>query len=234
MDTPRQVTAQQIALALRDEVIDLEKAGIRVIQIDEPAFREGLPLRAKHHEEYFNWAAHCFRISASGVKDGTQIYTHMCYAEFNEIMKAIADLDADVISIESSRSKMELLEAFKKFDYPNSIGPGIYDIHLPRIPSTEEMEMLIRHALEFISPERLHINPDCGLKTCHWGEVKQSLGNMVDAVKKVKSALVQPSMDVSSSSSTPGSLLHGLLPPERHANQEKHELSLSSTHHMGK
>lgn len=185
-DQPRSITAQQIALALRDEVMDLEKAGIRVIQIDEPAFREGLPLRAKDHGEYLDWASHCFRISASGVKDGTQIHTHMCYSEFNDIINAIADLDADVISIESSRSKMELLQAFKKFHYPNAIGPGVYDIHSPRIPSAKEIEILIRSALEFIPIQRLCVNPDCGLKTRNWDEVKQSLKNMVLAAKQVK------------------------------------------------
>ena len=190
-DQPRSITAQQIALALRDEVMDLEKAGIRVIQIDEPAFREGLPLRAKDHGEYLDWASHCFRISASGVKDGTQIHTHMCYSEFNDIINAIADLDADVISIESSRSKMELLQAFKKFDYPNAIGPGVYDIHSPRIPSAKEIEILIRSALEFIPIQRLYVNPDCGLKTRNWDEVKQSLKNMVLAAKQVKHNLAK-------------------------------------------
>jgi 5-methyltetrahydropteroyltriglutamate--homocysteine methyltransferase len=176
-------TALQIALALREEVVDLEKAGIKIIQIDEPAFREALPLRKKEWSSYFNWAVHCFRIASCGVEDDTQIHTHMCYSEFNDIIDAIAHLDADVITIECSRSQMELLTAFEKFAYPNEIGPGVYDIHSPRVPTTQEMVAQLEKALHSLPITRLWVNPDCGLKTRHWAETEAALKNMVNAAK---------------------------------------------------
>lgn len=187
-DQPRSVTAYQLALALRDEVQDLEAAGIPVIQIDEPAFREGLPLRQAQWAEYLDWAGRAFRISASGVQDVTQIHTHMCYAEFNDIIEAIAGLDADVITIEASRSNMELLDAFIGFDYPNDIGPGVYDIHSPNIPTTEAIVLLLKRAGERINPEKLWVNPDCGLKTRQWEEVRKALANMVEAARIMRAA----------------------------------------------
>lgn len=185
-DQPQRTTALQIALALRDEVVDLEKAGIPIIQIDEPAFRESLPLRRKDWKNYLDWAVYSFRIAACGVKDSTQIHTHMCYSEFNDVIAAIAALDADVITLESSRSKMELLQAFENFSYPNEIGPGIYDIHSPRIPSQAEMVKQLQHALRYIPIERLWVNPDCGLKTRNWPEVTAALRNMVAAAKLLR------------------------------------------------
>ncbi len=185
-DQPRPVTATQIALAIRDEVADLEKAGIRIIQIDEPAFREGLPLKRAGWASYIDWAARAFRIASSPVDDATQIHTHMCYSEFNDIFDVLALLDADVITIESSRSGMELLDAFKKFRYPNEIGPGVYDIHSPRIPSTLEMHSLLEKAAGYLAPEQLWVNPDCGLKTRRWEEVTPALRNMVDAAKRMR------------------------------------------------
>ncbi len=185
-DQPRATTCAQIALALRDEVADLEAAGIRVIQIDEPAFREGLPLRRRDWPDYLDWAARCFRLSASVVRDATQIHTHMCYAEFNDIIEAIAGLDADVITIETSRSDMELLDAFERFDYPNEIGPGVYDIHSPRVPEADEMIALIEKAARRIPPDRLWVNPDCGLKTRGWPEVEQALANMLEAARGLR------------------------------------------------
>jgi len=185
-DQPRSTTCKQIALALREEVKDLEEAGIGVIQVDEPAIREGLPLRKKDWENYLQWAIDCFRLSVSGVKDETQIHTHMCYSEFNDIIEWIAKMDADVISIEASRSKMELLKAFKEFHYPNEIGPGVYDIHSPRIPSKEEIKNLIKKAIEVIPLENLWVNPDCGLKTRNWEEAISSLQNMVQAAKELR------------------------------------------------
>jgi 5-methyltetrahydropteroyltriglutamate--homocysteine methyltransferase len=186
-DQPRSVTCRQIALAIRDEVVDLEKAGIGIIQIDEPALREGLPLRQDDREAYLHWAVECFRLAAAGASDPTQIHTHMCYGEFNDIMQAIADLDADVISIETSRSQMELLDGFSEFKYPNEIGPGVYDIHSPRCPSVGEMTNLITKAREKLAPEQIWINPDCGLKTRKWEEVMPALKNMVEAAKKMRS-----------------------------------------------
>ncbi|XP_060085420.1 5-methyltetrahydropteroyltriglutamate--homocysteine methyltransferase-like [Ylistrum balloti] len=180
-DIPRSETAFQIALLVRDEIEDLEKEGIGIIQVDEPALREGLPLQSEKHSEYLDWAVKSFRVASSGVEDTTQIHTHMCYSEFNEIMRTIIDLDADVISIEASRSDMELLEAFKEHSYPNEIGPGIYDIHSPRIPSTEEMIELLQLARKYINDEQLWVNPDCGLKTRQWEEVSLALRNMVSA-----------------------------------------------------
>ena len=188
-DMPREQVCRQIGLAIRDEVQDLEAAGIRVIQIDEPAFREGVPLKSADREAYLNWAVACFRLSTCGVKDETQIHTHMCYSEFNDVMPSIAAMDADVISIESSRSKMELLDAFSDFAYPNEIGPGVYDIHSPRIPGVDEMVELIEKALEKIPAERLWVNPDCGLKTRKWEEARPSLENMVKAKVIVKQTL---------------------------------------------
>ncbi len=181
-------TAYQIALLIRDEIKDLETAGIRIIQVDEPALREGMPLQKKKHAEYLKWAVQSFRVSTSGVKDETQIHTHMCYSEFNEIIRSIAELDADVISIEASRSNMELLEAFKDYQYPNEIGPGVYDIHSPRIPSVEEMVELLQSARSFIPDEQLWINPDCGLKTRTWAEIRPSLINMVQAAQSIRKA----------------------------------------------
>ena len=185
-DQSRAQTCLQIALALRDEVVDLEKAGIKVIQIDEPAVREGLPLRRKDWQTYLDWAVRAFRVSASGVQDDTQIHTHMCYSEFNDIIESIAALDADVISIETSRSQMELLEVFRDFEYPNEIGPGVYDIHSPRVPSGDEMADLLKRAAEHIPAERLWVNPDCGLKTRDWAETRAALKNMVNAAQAMR------------------------------------------------
>ena len=182
-DQPLAVTMKQIALAIRDEVVDLEKAGIKVIQIDEPAIREGLPLRKADRDEYLDKAVEAFRISASGVKDSTQIHTHMCYSQFNDIIRHIALMDADVITIECARSQMNLLGAFAEFKYPNEIGPGVYDIHSPRIPSINEIVKLLRKAEQVISPDQLWVNPDCGLKTRGWEETEASLVNMVKAAK---------------------------------------------------
>ena len=185
-DQPRSETCKQIAMAIDDEVRDLETAGIHVIQIDEPALREGLPLRKKDWDAYFDWAITAFRLSCAGVKDTTQIHTHMCYSEFNDIMDKIAELDADVISIESSRSQMEILDTFSEFKYPNDIGPGIYDIHSPRVPSKEEMVELLRKAEKRIQPEKLWVNPDCGLKTRNWSETKSALTNMIEAAVEMR------------------------------------------------
>ncbi len=187
-DQPRDQTCEQIALALRDEVVDLEQAGITIIQIDEPAYREGLPLRKKDWQSYLDWAVRSFRISASGVKDSTQIHTHMCYSEFNDIMPSIAAMDADVITIETSRSDMELLDAFEDFDYPNEIGPGVYDIHSPRVPAKEEMVNLMKKATKYVPAERLWVNPDCGLKTRGWTETEEALTSMVQAAEELRAA----------------------------------------------
>lgn len=185
-DQPRSDTALQIAFAIRDEVHDLERAGIRVIQIDEPAVREGLPLRREDHKAYLAWAVRAFRVSSGGVEDETQIHTHMCYAEFNDIIEAVAEMDADVITIETSRSDMELLDAFVNFRYPNEIGPGVYDIHSPRVPSTEEMVRLMRKAEKVLPAEHLWVNPDCGLKTRNWPETESALRNMVAAAESLR------------------------------------------------
>ena len=185
-DQPRADTAFQIALALRDEVCDLEKAGIKVIQIDEPAFRELLPLRKSDWPAYLNWAVKSFRVASCGVKDETQIHTHMCYCEFNDMIEAIAALDADVITLESSRSDMELLKAFEDFEYPNDIGPGVYDIHSPRIPTVNDIAHSLKQALQYIPAERLWVNPDCGLKTRGWNETRVALANMVQAAKQLR------------------------------------------------
>jgi 5-methyltetrahydropteroyltriglutamate--homocysteine methyltransferase len=185
-DQPRSETCTQIALAIRDEVLDLESAGIKIIQIDEPAIREGLPLRKADWQNYLRWAVRAFRISASGVQDETQIHTHMCYSEFNDIIQNIADMDADVITIECSRSQMELLDAFADFKYPNEIGPGVYDIHSPRVPAKEEMVFLLEKARSVIPSAQLWVNPDCGLKTRHWDETKKALTEMVAAAKVLR------------------------------------------------
>ncbi|WP_407175779.1 5-methyltetrahydropteroyltriglutamate--homocysteine S-methyltransferase [Bradyrhizobium sp. STM 3562] len=188
-DISRKEVCQQIALAIRDEVLDLEKAGAAMIQIDEAALREGLPLRKSQWKTYLDWAVDSFRICSSGVADETQIHTHMCYSEFNDIIDAIAAMDADVISIETSRSKMALLDAFKAYKYPNGIGPGIYDIHSPRIPEPEEMKNLIMLARQRLSDAQLWINPDCGLKTRQWEEVRPALANMVAAARHLRAIL---------------------------------------------
>ena len=185
-DQPRSVTCNQIALAIRDEVFDLENAGIKIIQIDEPAIREGLPLRMADGQAYLKWAVNAFKISASGVKNETQIHTHMCYSEFNDVIQNIADMDADVITIECSRSQMELLDAFADFKYPNEIGPGVYDIHSPRVPSRDEMVQLLEKAKAVVPADQLWVNPDCGLKTRHWDETKKALIEMVAAAQEMR------------------------------------------------
>ena len=185
-DQPRNTTCQQIALALRDEVSDLEAAGIHVIQIDEPAFREGLPLRRRDWDNYLQQAVDCFRLSSTHVSDDTQIHTHMCYSEFNDIIEAIAAMDADVITIETSRSNMELLQAFEHFDYPNDIGPGVYDIHSPNLPDIDWMVQLMQRAQQRLPAERLWVNPDCGLKTRGWEETEIGLRAMVQAAKVLR------------------------------------------------
>jgi 5-methyltetrahydropteroyltriglutamate--homocysteine methyltransferase len=190
-DQPRSQTCYQLALAIRAEVLDLEKAGVRIIQIDEAALREGLPLRRSQWPEYLRWAVQCFRITANGVQDDTQIHTHMCYSEFNDIIASIADMDADVITIETSRSDMELLDVFDAFNYPNQIGPGVYDIHSPNIPGQEEIVSLMRKAAERIPVERLWVNPDCGLKTRAWAEVRPALKNMVEAARILRGSSPQ-------------------------------------------
>ncbi|MCC3704672.1 5-methyltetrahydropteroyltriglutamate--homocysteine S-methyltransferase [Rouxiella badensis] len=189
-DVTRETIAKQIALALRDEVEDLEKAGIGIIQIDEPALREGLPLRQSEWQAYLRWAVDAFKLNAAIARDDTQIHTHMCYCEFNDIMDSIAALDADVITIETSRSDMDLLESFKEFEYPNEIGPGVYDIHSPNVPSVEWIEDLLRKAADRIPAERLWVNPDCGLKTRGWPETRESLANMVKAAQRLRAANV--------------------------------------------
>ena len=185
-DQPRATTCRQLALAIRQEVLDLEKAGIGIIQIDEAALREGLPLRRAQWQEYLGWAVECFRITANGVADDTQIHTHMCYSEFNDIMPAIAAMDADVITIETSRSDMELLDAFDDFSYPNEIGPGVYDIHSPNVPTVQHMVDLMEKAAKRIPTERLWVNPDCGLKTRQWLEVLPALAGMVQAARQLR------------------------------------------------
>ncbi len=190
-DQCRLETAEQIALALRDEVCDLEAAGIKIIQIDEAAFREGLPLRHRDWGFYLDKAVRCFKLAACGVKDSTQIHSHMCYSEFNDIIDSIAALDADVISIENSRSQMELLESFKQFNYPNHIGPGVYDIHSPRVPSEEEILTLLAKAQDVLSPKQIWVNPDCGLKTRGWPEVTESLSHMVKAAHALRAKLAK-------------------------------------------
>jgi len=187
-DQPRSVSCQQLALAIRAEVLDLEKAGVRVIQIDEAALREGLPLRKSQWQHYLDWAVESFRITANGVADETQIHTHMCYSEFNDIIASIAGMDADVITIETSRSDMELLDAFDHFKYPNEIGPGVYDIHSPNIPTQAHIVQLMKKAAERIPAQRLWVNPDCGLKTRQWNEVIPALTHMVAAAKALRAS----------------------------------------------
>ncbi|QHD54011.1 5-methyltetrahydropteroyltriglutamate--homocysteine S-methyltransferase [Shewanella algae] len=188
-DISREQIATQLALAIRDEVVALERAGIGIIQIDEPAFREGLPLKCSDWAHYLDWAVAAFKLSAAGVRDETQIHTHMCYSEFNDTIAAIAAMDADVITIETSRSRMELLNAFEDFDYPNEIGPGVYDIHSPNIPTVEAMVSLIEKAAQKIPVHQLWVNPDCGLKTRNWEEVEPALKNMVDATRELRRRL---------------------------------------------
>ncbi|TAM95386.1 MAG: 5-methyltetrahydropteroyltriglutamate--homocysteine S-methyltransferase [Chitinophagaceae bacterium] len=185
-DQPRADTCIQIALAIRDEVLDLEKAGIKIIQIDEPAIREGLPLRKADWKNYLNWAVRAFKVTSGGVKDETQIHTHICYSEFNDIIDSIAAMDADVITIECSRSQMELLDAFVNFKYPNEIGPGVYDIHSPRVPAKSEMIFLLNKAKSVIPKEQIWVNPDCGLKTRKWEETEKALVEMVEAAKEMR------------------------------------------------
>ncbi|RED97026.1 5-methyltetrahydropteroyltriglutamate--homocysteine S-methyltransferase [Marinoscillum furvescens] len=188
-DQPRAATCQQLALAIRDEVLDLETANLQIIQVDEPALREGLPLKQTEWDSYLKWAVDAFRLATAGVSDATQIHTHMCYSEFNDIIEHIAALDADVITIECSRSQMELLDAFVEFKYPNDIGPGVYDIHAPRVPDEEEISMLLEKARKVIPVENLWVNPDCGLKTRGWAETKGALSHMVNAAKSKRKEL---------------------------------------------
>ena len=188
-DLSRKEVALQLALALRDEVCDLEAAGIKLIQIDEPTIREGLPLRKAQWPEYLDWAVRAFRITASGVQPQTQIHTHMCYSEFNDILPSIAAMDADVITIETSRARMKLLDAFAEFKYPNDIGPGLYDIHSPRVPADDEMRSLLQRALAVVPAERLWVNPDCGLKTRGWPETEAALAVMVATAREARAEL---------------------------------------------
>jgi 5-methyltetrahydropteroyltriglutamate--homocysteine methyltransferase len=188
-DQPRAQTCQQAALAIRDEVMDLESAGIRMIQIDEPAIREGLPLRHSEWQQYLRWAVDAFRLASAGVADTTQIHTHMCYAQFNDIIDSIAELDADVVSIEATRSQMELLGAFAKHEYSNDVGPGIYDVHSPRVPTAPEVIALLRQACKVLRPEQIWVNPDCGLKTRAWDEIEPALTQMVAAASEMRREL---------------------------------------------
>ncbi|HJS42074.1 MAG TPA: 5-methyltetrahydropteroyltriglutamate--homocysteine S-methyltransferase [Gemmatimonadales bacterium] len=188
-DQPRSETAKQLALAIRDEVVDLESAGIRVIQIDEPALREGLPLRRSQWAGYLEWAVDAFRLSTAGVRDATQIHTHMCYSEFNDVLQVIERMDADVISIENARSGSELLEGFEQYKYPNEIGPGVYDIHSPRVPSTYEITTALKSMRRVLDDAQIWVNPDCGLKTRGWDETLASLRNMVDAAKLMRNGI---------------------------------------------
>jgi 5-methyltetrahydropteroyltriglutamate--homocysteine methyltransferase len=188
-DQPRSETCKQLALAIRDEVDDLERAGAKVIQVDEPAIREGLPLRSDRWREYLQWAVRCFRISVGVADDGTQIHTHMCYSDFGDIMDQIQEMDADVLLIEAARSRMELLHDWERTGYQQEIGPGVYDIHSPRVPPADEMAELLRAAAEVLRPEQLWVNPDCGLKTRAWSETEQSLRNMVAAATQTREQL---------------------------------------------
>jgi 5-methyltetrahydropteroyltriglutamate--homocysteine methyltransferase len=189
-DQPRSETCRQLALAIRDEVADLEAEEIRVIQVDEPAIREGLPLRRDRWAEYLEWAVYCFRVSTAGVRDETQIQTHMCYSDFGDIMDRIQQMDADVLLIEAARSRMELLHDFERTGYVQEIGPGVYDIHSPRVPPTEEMAELLRAAADVLRPDQLWVNPDCGLKTRAWPETDAALRNMVEAARQLREELV--------------------------------------------
>src|SRR5512132_856684 len=192
-DQPLGDTCKQLALAIRDEVEDLEKAGVQIIQVDEPAIREGLPLRKDRWDEYLTWAVHCFRLATSVVKDETQIQTHMCYSDFGDILEQIQAMDADVNLIEAARSRMELLQDWERTGYRNDIGPGVYDIHSPRVPTAEEMVELLHEAAQVLRPEQIWVNPDCGLKTRTWAEVEPSLRNMVQAAKQLREELVPAS-----------------------------------------
>jgi 5-methyltetrahydropteroyltriglutamate--homocysteine methyltransferase len=192
-DQPLGDTCKQLALAIRDEVADLEAAGVKIIQVDEPAIREGLPLRRDRWDEYLNWAVHSFRLCTAVVKDETQVQTHMCYSDFGDIMDHIQAMDADVLLIEAARSRMELLHDWEKTGYANDIGPGVYDIHSPRVPPAEEMAELLRAAARVLRPEQLWVNPDCGLKTRAWAEVEPSLRNMVQAARELREELVPAS-----------------------------------------
>jgi len=185
-DQPRAETAKQLALAIRDEVRDLEAAGIRVIQIDEPALREGLPLRRADWSAYLGWAVNAFRLATSNVSDATQIHTHMCYSEFNDVIRVIEKMDADVISIENARSGSELLEGFKEYKYPNEIGPGVYDIHSPRVPSAAEIVGALKRMQGVLHDRQIWVNPDCGLKTRGWEETLAALRNMVQAARQLR------------------------------------------------
>jgi len=187
-DQPRSETAQQLALAISDEVLDLERAGIRIIQIDEPALREGLPLRRADWGGYLDWAVNAFRLATSRVQDATQIHTHMCYSEFNDVIRVIERMDADVISIENARSGSELLEAFRGYKYPNEIGPGVYDIHSPRVPATEEIAAALERVREVLEDRQIWVNPDCGLKTRGWDETLAALRHVVEAARRLRAA----------------------------------------------
>jgi len=188
-DQPLGETARQVALALRDEVADLERAGLAVIQVDEPALRETLPLRQKDRAAYLSWAVNAFRLTTAGARDDTQVHTHMCYAEFGDVLQAIIDMDADVISLEAARSDMAITGELARAGYPNEVGPGVWDIHSPRVPSVDEMSDRLRAAVAALPPERLWVNPDCGLKTRGYSEVRASLANLVEAARKVRAAL---------------------------------------------
>jgi 5-methyltetrahydropteroyltriglutamate--homocysteine methyltransferase len=189
-DQPRADTCRQIALAIRDEVVDLEGAGIRMIQVDEPALREGLPLRLADRKSYLDWATECFRLATAGVADTTQIHTHMCYAEFGDIIDAIVAMDADVISIEAARSRMDVLDDLVRARYPAGVGPGVYDIHSPHIPTRDEISVLLDRALAALPAAQLWVNPDCGLKTRTWDEVRPALAHMVGAARQARRRLV--------------------------------------------
>jgi len=188
-DQPLADTARQVALALRDEVTDLEAAGAVVIQVDEPALRETLPLHRAAHAEYLAWATEAFRLTTSGVRADTQIHTHMCYAEFGDIVTAIDDLDADVISLEAARSRMAVATELADAGYRREVGPGVYDIHAPRVPDTGELADLLRQALKVLPAERLWVNPDCGLKTRRWNEVRPALEHLVAAARQLRTEL---------------------------------------------
>ena len=190
-DQPREETCRQIALAIRDEVADLDAAGIAVIQIDEPALREGLPLRRADQADYLRWAVECFRLAAAGARPETQIQTHMCYSEFGEIFAEIDALDADVLSIEHARSDQELLEVFRTEGYDKGIGPGVYDVHSPRVPDTAELTDQLQTILTVLDPDRVWVNPDCGLKTRKPEEVWPALEHMVEAAREVRRSLTQ-------------------------------------------
>jgi 5-methyltetrahydropteroyltriglutamate--homocysteine methyltransferase len=192
-DQPRSETCEQLALAIRDEVADLEEAGIPIIHVDEPAIREGLPLRRERWDEYLRWAIYSFRVATSGVSDETQVHTHMCYSDFGDIMGGIQEMDADVTLIEAARSRMELLHHWDRSGFTHDIGPGVYDIHSPRVPTVEEMAELLHEAARVLRPEQLWVTPDCGLKTRAWPETEASLRNMVQAAKQLREELVPAS-----------------------------------------